>query len=99
MYLNYFQRWINRNLVGRLLQADVRVIKLMADSALVCFLSSCVCLVLFQDIDFSGFKTLLDIFLEVETPEELSRHLFLSFVRIPSRNGGTVLKVGSASYI
>eukprot|EP00094_Tigriopus_californicus_P006447 TCALIF_06209-PA protein Name:"Similar to Dgkb Diacylglycerol kinase beta (Mus musculus)" AED:0.10 eAED:0.12 QI:0/0.77/0.78/0.89/0.94/0.94/19/1036/903 len=46
-----------------------------------------------EDIDFSGFKTLLDIFLEVETPEELSRHLFLSFVRIPSsKNGGTILK-------
>eukprot|EP00095_Tigriopus_kingsejongensis_P011872 snap_masked-scaffold180_size281610-processed-gene-1.13 protein:Tk11872 transcript:snap_masked-scaffold180_size281610-processed-gene-1.13-mRNA-1 annotation:"diacylglycerol kinase beta" len=41
------------------------------------------------DIDFCGFKILMDIFLEVETPEELSRHLFLSFVRIQPKNGGT----------
>ncbi|XP_049826476.1 diacylglycerol kinase 1 isoform X2 [Aethina tumida] len=33
------------------------------------------------DIDYEGFSTFLDTFLEVRTPEELCRHLFLSFVR------------------
>ena len=36
-----------------------------------------------QDIDFGGFKIFMDIFLEVDTPDELCRHLFLSFVRMP----------------
>ncbi|XP_063918612.1 diacylglycerol kinase 1 isoform X1 [Zophobas morio] len=33
------------------------------------------------DIDYDGFRKFLDTFLEVHTPEELCRHLFLSFVR------------------
>ncbi|KAJ8925345.1 hypothetical protein NQ315_009175, partial [Exocentrus adspersus] len=33
------------------------------------------------DIDYEGFHKFLDTFLEVRTPEELCRHLFLSFVR------------------
>ncbi|KYB26618.1 Eye-specific diacylglycerol kinase-like Protein [Tribolium castaneum] len=35
----------------------------------------------FGDIDYDGFRKFLDTFLEVTTPEELCRHLFLSFVR------------------
>ncbi|GLV39634.1 Diacyl glycerol kinase [Carabus blaptoides fortunei] len=33
------------------------------------------------DIDYDGFRRFLDTFLEVRTPEELCRHLFMSFVR------------------
>ncbi|XP_044739831.1 diacylglycerol kinase 1-like [Chrysoperla carnea] len=33
------------------------------------------------DIDYDGFKKFLDTFLEVKTPEDLARHLFLSFVK------------------
>lgn len=36
---------------------------------------------LFQDIDYETFRKFLDTFLEVQTPEELCKHLFLSFVR------------------
>ena len=36
---------------------------------------------LFQDIDYDGFRLFMDTFLELETPEELCRHLFLSFVK------------------
>ncbi|GBP80529.1 Diacylglycerol kinase 1 [Eumeta japonica] len=35
----------------------------------------------YSDIDYEGFRWFLDTFLEVSTPDELSRHLFLSFVR------------------
>lgn len=35
----------------------------------------------FQDIDYETFRKFLDTFLEVRTPEELCRHLFLSFIR------------------
>lgn len=34
-----------------------------------------------QDIDFDGFRRFLDAFLDCEAPEELSRHLFLSFLK------------------
>ncbi|XP_071053470.1 diacylglycerol kinase 1 isoform X2 [Onthophagus taurus] len=33
------------------------------------------------DIDYEQFRRFLDTFLEVHTPEELCRHLFLSFIR------------------
>jgi len=36
---------------------------------------------LLQEVDLAGFRTFLNTFLEVDTPEELCRHLFLSFVR------------------
>ncbi|XP_065166588.1 diacylglycerol kinase 1 isoform X4 [Atheta coriaria] len=42
------------------------------------------------DIDFDGFCKFVDTFLEVRTPEELCRHLFLSFVK----PGGPVLVDG-----
>jgi hypothetical protein len=34
-----------------------------------------------QDIDFEGFQKFLDLFLDCDTPSELSKHLFLSFLR------------------
>lgn len=40
-----------------------------------------------KDIDYAGFKVFMDIFLEVDTPEELCQHLFLSFVRLPNPLG------------
>ena len=36
-----------------------------------------------------GFKKFMSIFLEVEVPEELCRHLFISFVRFPSNKDST----------
>ncbi|XP_051163217.1 diacylglycerol kinase 1 isoform X1 [Leptopilina boulardi] len=33
------------------------------------------------DIDYEGFRKFLDTYLEVTTPDELSRHLFLSFLK------------------
>ncbi|XP_055708548.1 diacylglycerol kinase 1 isoform X2 [Phlebotomus papatasi] len=33
------------------------------------------------DIDYDGFRCFLDAFLDCETPEELSKHLFVSFVK------------------
>ncbi|KAK8386847.1 hypothetical protein O3P69_017939 [Scylla paramamosain] len=35
------------------------------------------------DIDYEGFRQFMNIYLEVEMPEELCRHLFLSFVKRP----------------
>ncbi|XP_047343606.1 diacylglycerol kinase 1 isoform X3 [Vespa velutina] len=37
------------------------------------------------DIDYEGFRKFLDTYLEVATPDELSRHLFLSFIKKDSR--------------
>ena len=34
-----------------------------------------------QDIDYDGFKLFMNTYLETEIPEELCRHLFLSFVK------------------
>lgn len=34
-----------------------------------------------KDIDFEGFQKFLDLFLDCDTPSELSKHLFLSFLR------------------
>ncbi|XP_067004259.1 diacylglycerol kinase 1 [Anabrus simplex] len=39
----------------------------------------------FQDIDYEGFRLFMDTYLEIDTPEELCRHLFLSFVKKPER--------------
>ncbi|CAO1319154.1 unnamed protein product [Diamesa hyperborea] len=33
------------------------------------------------DIDYEGFQKFMDLFLDCETPEDLSKHLFLSFLR------------------
>ncbi|XP_026316246.1 diacylglycerol kinase 1-like [Hyposmocoma kahamanoa] len=37
------------------------------------------------DIDFDGFQWFINTFLEVKAPDELCRHLFLSFVRKDKR--------------
>lgn len=34
-----------------------------------------------QDIEYDGFRRFLDAFLDCETPEELSKHLFISFLK------------------
>lgn len=34
-----------------------------------------------QDIDYDSFRRFLDAFLDCETPEELSKHLFVSFLK------------------
>ena len=39
---------------------------------------------LFQPIDYEAFHLFVDHYLEVETPEELCRHLFLSFIKRPA---------------
>ncbi|CAD6241596.1 GSCOCG00009298001-RA-CDS, partial [Cotesia congregata] len=40
----------------------------------------------FQDIDYEGFRKFLDTYLEVAAPDDLSRHLFLSFIKKCPRN-------------
>ncbi|XP_071438737.1 diacylglycerol kinase beta [Hetaerina americana] len=35
------------------------------------------------DVDFEGFRAFMDAYLEVEVPEDLVRHMFLSFVKRP----------------
>ncbi|XP_061943249.1 diacylglycerol kinase 1 isoform X3 [Apis cerana] len=45
------------------------------------------------DIDYEGFRKFLDTYLEVTTPDELSRHLFLSFVKkVPRGVDGKAFK-------
>lgn len=39
-----------------------------------------------QDIDYEGFRKFLDTYLEVAAPDDLSRHLFLSFIKKNTRN-------------
>ena len=34
-----------------------------------------------QAIDYEGFKLFMEVYLEVDTPEDLCKHLFLSFVK------------------
>ncbi|KAK2718156.1 diacylglycerol kinase 1-like [Artemia franciscana] len=36
------------------------------------------------DVDYTTFKLVLDTYLDIETPEELCQHVFLSFVKKPS---------------
>jgi diacylglycerol kinase (ATP) len=50
---------------------------------------------LFQDIDYEGFRKFLNSYLDtIDTPDELCRHLFLSFVRKGSRGvDGKAFKV------
>ncbi|XP_034939625.1 diacylglycerol kinase 1-like, partial [Chelonus insularis] len=38
------------------------------------------------EIDYEGFRKFLDTYLEVTTPDDLSRHLFLSFLKKSPRN-------------
>lgn len=45
-----------------------------------------------QDIDYETFRKFLDTFLEVQTPEELCKHLFLSFVRRSVKVEGKAFK-------
>ena len=39
--------------------------------------------VCFQPIDYEGFKLFMDIYVEAEIPDELCKHLFLSFNKRP----------------
>jgi len=39
-----------------------------------------------QLIDYGQFRRFLALYLEVEIPDELSRHLFLSFLKRPISN-------------
>jgi hypothetical protein len=48
-----------------------------------------------EDIDLQGFQKFLDCFLEVSTPEELSRHLFQTFVHPPHPPARTDIKGGA----
>ncbi|OXA52889.1 Diacylglycerol kinase 1 [Folsomia candida] len=42
-----------------------------------------------EQIGYSGFKLLMDTYLEVDTPDELCRHLFLSFIKRPKKSSST----------
>lgn len=41
---------------------------------------------LLQDIDYKSFKLFMDDYLDITTPEELCRHLFISFIKKSSPN-------------
>ncbi|RXG73883.1 Diacylglycerol kinase 1 [Armadillidium vulgare] len=40
-------------------------------------------IILMRDIDYEGFRQFMNTYFDVQTPEELCRHLFLSFVKRP----------------
>lgn len=46
-----------------------------------------------QDIDLEGFQQFMDIYLEIETPVELVKRLFLSFVKKTSSPTNQIVKV------
>lgn len=53
-----------------------------------------------KDIDYEGFKKFMDTYLEIDTPEDVCSHLFLSFVKRPPKLNlqtveGRSLKVSS----
>ena len=53
-------------------------------SIVVWFLIIYTHIVIFQPIDYEAFHIFVDTYLEVETPEELCKHLFLSFIKRPA---------------
>ena len=92
IFLGCRQMWnqYEQNVIKYLLKADSRINYADVYSLHSFFPFNCTqsffivtIFVQLQDIDFGGFKIFMDIFLEVDTPDELCRHLFLSFVRMP----------------
>uniref|UniRef100_A0A1W7RAP3 Diacylglycerol kinase n=1 Tax=Hadrurus spadix TaxID=141984 RepID=A0A1W7RAP3_9SCOR len=50
------------------------------------------------DIDYDGFQKFMDTYLEIETPTELVKHLFLSFVKkSPEIMDGRLLKMAAVT--
>ena len=53
-----------------------------------------ICYFCFQPIDYEGFKLFMDIYVEAEIPDELCKHLFLSFNKRPLvATSGPIAKV------